>query len=66
MDKGRHPEVIIVLIGERPGLGHAASRSASMASRPQAGDTDAAHGRVSNLCANGDTDALQDHALEGT
>jgi ethanolamine ammonia-lyase small subunit len=45
-----------VRIGERPGLGPAASQRASMASRPQAGDTDADHGRVSHLCANGDTD----------
>ena len=56
MGKRRQPELIIVRIGERPGLGPAASRRASMASHPQAGDTDADHGRVSHLCANGATD----------
>ena len=56
MGKRRQPELIIVRIGERPGLGPAASQRASMASRPQAGDTDADHGRVSHLCANGATD----------
>jgi ethanolamine ammonia-lyase small subunit len=56
MGKRLQPELIILLIGERPGLGPAASLSASMTSRPQAGDTDADHGRVSHLCANGDTD----------
>ena len=56
MGQRRQPELIIVRIGERPGLGPAASQRASMASRPQAGDTDADHGRVSHLCANGDTD----------
>ena len=54
--EGQQPEVIIWRIRERPGLGRAASRSASMASRPQAGDTDADHGMVSHLCGNGDID----------
>ena len=54
--EGQQPEVIIWRIRERPGLGRAASRSAPMASRPQAGDTDADHGMVSHLCANGDID----------
>jgi ethanolamine ammonia-lyase small subunit len=52
----RQPEVLILRIGEWTGLGRAAVRHASMASRPHAGHTDAAHGMMSNLCANGDTD----------
>jgi ethanolamine ammonia-lyase small subunit len=52
----RQPEVIILRIGEWTGLGRAAVRRASMASRPHAGHTDAAHGMMSNLCANSDTD----------
>jgi ethanolamine ammonia-lyase small subunit len=50
------PEVIILLIGERPGLGRAASLSAYMAYRPTAGDTDADRDVVSNIYANGGTD----------
>ena len=45
------PEVIILLIGERPGLGRAASLSAYMAYRPTAGDTDADRDVVSNIFA---------------
>jgi ethanolamine ammonia-lyase small subunit len=50
------PKVIILRIGEWPGLGRAASRRASMASPPHAGHTDADHRMVSHLCANGNTD----------
>jgi ethanolamine ammonia-lyase small subunit len=52
------PEVIILLIGERPGLGRAASLSAYMAYRPTAGDTDADRDVVSNIFASGGTDPL--------
>ena len=50
------PDVVILLIGERPGLGRAASLSAYMAYRPKAGDTDADRDVVSNIFANGGTD----------
>jgi ethanolamine ammonia-lyase small subunit len=52
------PDVVILLIGERPGLGHAASLSAYMAYRPKAGDTDADRDVVSNIFSNGGTDPL--------
>jgi ethanolamine ammonia-lyase small subunit len=52
------PDVVILLIGERPGLGRAASLSAYMAYRPKAGDTDADRDVVSNIFANGGTDPL--------
>jgi ethanolamine ammonia-lyase small subunit len=50
------PDVIILLIGERPGLGRAVSLSAYMAYRPKAGDTDADRDVVSNIFRNGGTD----------
>jgi Ethanolamine ammonia lyase large subunit (EutB)/Ethanolamine ammonia-lyase light chain (EutC) len=52
------PDVVILLIGERPGLGRATSLRAYMTYRPQAGDTDADRDVVSNIFANGDTDPL--------
>jgi ethanolamine ammonia-lyase small subunit len=52
------PDVVILLIGERPGLGRATSLSAYMAYRPRAGDTDANRDVVSNIFANGGTDPL--------
>jgi ethanolamine ammonia-lyase small subunit len=52
------PDVVILLIGERPGLGRAASLSAYMAYRPKAGDTDADRDVVSNIFSNGGTDPL--------
>jgi ethanolamine ammonia-lyase small subunit len=52
------PDVIILLIGERPGLGRAASLSAYMAYRPKAGDTDADRDVVSNIFSHGGTDPL--------
>ena len=52
------PDVVILLIGERPGLGRAASLSAYMAYRPTASDTDADRDVVSNIFRHGGTDPL--------
>jgi ethanolamine ammonia-lyase small subunit len=48
-----HPEVVVLLIGERPGLATALSLSAYMAYRPRPGDTDARRNLVSNVHARG-------------
>jgi ethanolamine ammonia-lyase small subunit len=48
-----HPEVVVLLIGERPGLATAESLSAYMAYRPRAGDTDARRNLISNIHARG-------------
>jgi ethanolamine ammonia-lyase small subunit len=47
------PAVVVLLIGERPGLATAESLSAYMAYRPQPGDTDARRNLVSNIHARG-------------
>lgn len=47
------PDVVILLIGERPGLATAESLSAYMAYRPQPGDTDARRNLISNIHARG-------------
>jgi ethanolamine ammonia-lyase small subunit len=47
------PEVVVLLIGERPGLATAESLSAYMAYRPRAGDTDARRNLISNIHARG-------------
>lgn len=52
------PEVAVLLIGERPGLGRAESLSAYMAYRPKAGDTDADRDVVCNIF-NGGTNPLE-------
>jgi ethanolamine ammonia-lyase small subunit len=43
------PDVLILLIGERPGLGRAESMSAYMAYRPKTGDTDAERDVICNI-----------------
>ena len=43
------PEVVVLLIGERPGLATAQSLSAYMAYQPQAGHTDAERNLISNI-----------------
>lgn len=46
-------DVVVLLIGERPGLATAESLSAYMAYRPQPGDTDARRNLISNIHARG-------------
>jgi ethanolamine ammonia-lyase small subunit len=47
------PAVVVLLIGERPGLVTAESLSAYMAHRPRPGDTDANRNLISNIHARG-------------
>jgi ethanolamine ammonia-lyase small subunit len=47
------PQVVVLLIGERPGLATAESLSAYMAYRPRAGHTDAERNLISNIHARG-------------
>jgi ethanolamine ammonia-lyase small subunit len=53
------PDVVILLLGERPGLGRAESLSAYMAYRPKAGDTDAERDVICNIFNNGGTNPLE-------
>lgn len=53
------PDVVILLIGERPGLGRAESLSAYMAFRPKGGDSDADRDVVCNIFNNGGTNPLE-------
>ncbi len=47
------PQVVVLLIGERPGLATAESLSAYMAYRPRSGHTDAQRNLISNIHARG-------------
>ena len=53
------PDVLILLIGERPGLGRADSMSAYMSYRPKAGDTDADREVICNIFERGGTNPLE-------
>ena len=53
------PDVLILLIGERPGLGRAESMSAYMAFRPKRGDNDADRDVVCNIFEGGGTNPLE-------
>jgi ethanolamine ammonia-lyase small subunit len=57
------PDVVIVLIGERPGLGRAESMSAYMGYKPKYGDTDADRDVVCNIFENGGTNPLEGGAF---
>ena len=57
------PEVVILLIGERPGLGRAESLSAYLAYRPKAGDSDANRDVICNIFNNGGTNPLEGAAF---
>lgn len=57
------PDVVILLIGERPGLGRAESMSAYMAFRPKLGDSDADRDVVCNIFENGGTNPLEAGAV---
>ena len=57
------PDVLILLIGERPGQGRAESLSAYMAFRPKAGDSDADRDVVCNIFNNGGTNPLEGAAF---
>ena len=53
------PDVVILLIGERPGLGRAESMSAYMGYKPKNGDSDADRDVVCNIFENGGTNPLE-------
>lgn len=57
------PDVVILLIGERPGLGRAESMSAYMGYKPKYGDTDADRDVVCNIYENGGTNPLEGGAF---
>ena len=57
------PTVVILLIGERPGLATAESLSAYMAYRPKTSDTDADRNLVSNIHARGMSTANAAHRI---
>ncbi len=53
------PDVVVLLIGERPGLGRAESMSVYMGYKPKYGDTDADRDVVCNIFENGGTNPLE-------
>ena len=53
------PDVLILLIGERPGLGRADSMSAYMGYRPKNGNNDADRDVICNIFENGGTNPLE-------
>ena len=53
------PDVLILLIGERPGLGRAESMSAYMGYKPMPGNNDADRDVVCNIFENGGTNPLE-------
>jgi ethanolamine ammonia-lyase small subunit len=53
------PDVVVLLIGERPGLGRAESMSVYMGYKPKYGDTDADRDVVCNVFENGGTNPLE-------
>ena len=57
------PDVVILLIGERPGLGRAESMSAYMGYKPKYGDSDADRDVVCNIFENGGTNPLEGGAF---
>jgi ethanolamine ammonia-lyase small subunit len=57
------PEVVVLLIGERPGLATAESLSAYMAYRPRPGHTDAHRNLISNIHARGVAPAEAAHRI---
>jgi ethanolamine ammonia-lyase small subunit len=54
-----NPEVLMLLIGERPGLGRADSMSVYLGYHPQAGHTDADRDVICNIYDNGGTNPLE-------
>jgi ethanolamine ammonia-lyase small subunit len=53
------PEVLLLLIGERPGLGRAESMSIYMGYHPKSGDTDAERDVICNIFDRGGTNPLE-------
>ena len=53
------PDVVLLLIGERPGLGRAESLSVYMGYQPKHGDSDADRDVVCNIFENGGTNPLE-------
>jgi ethanolamine ammonia-lyase small subunit len=54
-----HPEVLLLLVGERPGLGRAESMSIYMGYHPQAGLSDAERDVICNIYDQGGTNPLE-------